>query len=251
MAAIRPFRALRAKPSRIDPGVIVVVAGAPTPADDPRSLARVLRPNDTGGAAEVATTRARFHLAELQRAGLLARDAAPALYVLRVVDGERARTGFFAAVRGDVLTIAPGVVDDGAPGQGGATFDVGVVGDAVIVGFSDKKGRVARSLETETEREPDAAFRAGGRAFELWVLDEETAAARVTALVEAAAPRVLRGAQLLTAASAAARAHPPDTTSPPGATPAAGFCLGFFVDDEAPLLDVPAGIVLLPVSAAP
>ena len=248
MAAIRPFRALRARPSRVDPGALVVDdhAGASSPVD-PRSLSRVLRSrNAEGDAADVATTRARFQLAELQRAGLLARDELPALYALRVVDGEQSRTGFFAAVRIDSLVI---------DGDGGAVDDAivggGVIGDAVIVGFSDKKGRVARSLETETDREPDATFRSGARSFEFWVLDEETAAARVTALVEGASPRVLGGASVLAAAAAAVRARAPAEAALPGADAAGGFCLGFFVDDEAPILDVPAGVVLLPLSGPP
>jgi hypothetical protein len=117
----------------------------------------------------------------------------------------------------------------------------------VVVGFSDKKGRVARSLETETDRDPDATFRSGARTFEFWVLDEETAAARVTALVEGASPRVLAGDTVLAAASNAARAHATSGLPSSAGDAAAGFCLGFFVDDEAPILDVPAGVVLLPL----
>jgi hypothetical protein len=246
MAAIQPFRALRAKPARIDPGALVVDDHATTAqsAADPRTLARVLRArNEPGDAADVATTRARFHLAELQRAGLLARDLLPALYALRVVDGDSSRTGFFAAVRVDALA---GGADDVEVDD--TLVAGGVTGDAVVVGFSDKKGRVARALETETEREPDVAFRSGARSFEMWVVDEETAAARVTALVEGANPRVLGGA---VSAWATVRARNAGTTTmSSGAEDAGAFCLAFFVDDEGPVIPVPAGVVLLPVSGA-
>jgi hypothetical protein len=246
MAAIRPFRALRAKTARIDAGALIVddePMSATSPANaDPRSLARVLRVrNAPGDAADVATTRARFHLAELLRTGLLARDAMPALYALRVVDGESARTGFFAAARTDALTGADADADTDDTLVAG-----GVVGDAVVVGFSDKKGRVARALETETEREPDVSFRSGARSFELWVVDEENAAARVTALVESASPRVLGGAL---AALANARARAASATGA-GTDDASAFCLAFFVDDESPIAHVPAGVVLLPVQGA-
>jgi hypothetical protein len=249
MAVIRPFRALRAVPTRIDPAALAIVGDDldALVAADPRSLARVLRPGAAGEDGAVSTMRARFLLGELLRAGLVARDATPALYVLRVFDGERARVGFFAAVGLGVPAGADATAGELAPAVQASAFDADVAGDAVIVGYTDKKGRVTRTLETETDRDPDIALRAHGRTWELWVVDEETAAARVTALVEQGGPRVLVGAGLLQTLTArrGTTGHRAD-----GEDVARDFGLGFFVDDETAIEAVPAGLVLLPLSGA-
>jgi hypothetical protein len=252
MAVLRPFRAWRAVPARIDPAALV--PGGDEGSRDPRHLGAALRPGPAP-AGEEAATRGRFVLAELRRAGLLARDEAPALYVLRLTTGPVTRVGFFAALRVDSLTsvaVAGAAVDgadagadagaDGAGDHGGEhdVFAAGVAGDAVVVAYADRKGRVTRTLDTETDRDPDATFLLGGTTGELWVVDEPTAAARVTALVEGAEPKVVGGAPLWRLRAQQARPAA-------GVDDAAAFGLAFFVDDEHPLDEVPSGVVLLPL----
>jgi hypothetical protein len=218
MSVLRPFRALRADASRIDPGALVFCdTDVDAASEDPRNLRHALRARPAAGDSEEAVaTRARFRLAELVRAGLLRREPTAALYALRAVDGEQSMLGFFAAVHRASSAVA-GATDP-------AFVDAVAIGDATTVAFTDKKGRVARSLETETEREPDVTVDRGGRSFSLWVIDDQTTTERVTALVEGGEPRV-------TSAIAAV---------------ADGFGLGFFVDAAQPSFPVPVGLVLLP-----
>jgi hypothetical protein len=242
MPVVRPFRALRAAPARVDVGAVVVGSDdeAALLAREPRNLVRVLRARaEEGVSVDGVATRARFHLAEFMRAGVFARDATPGVYVVRVVAADVARTGFFAAMRTGSIE-GPGVVDDVTKPSACAA---GVVGDAVVVAYTDRKGRVARALETETDRDPDVSFVVDGARFELWVVDDDSATARLTALVEGAAPRVIDGAGVLGLLHAAARQAPsPDD--------AASFALGYFVDDEHPAPALPAGIVLCPLQGS-
>ncbi len=249
MAAIRPFRAWRADPTRLDPGALAFFAHADNGAggdddDDPRTLRRALRAaSEEDGRDDVVVTRARFHVAELMRAGLLRRDARPALYVLRHVDGEAVRVGFFAAVHLDGIVAEPPVAGADASPDGRIVAQAGVVGDAAVIGFTDKKGRVSRALETETDREPDVAFALGAHRLELWTIDDETSAERLTALVQAGEPRLRGGAGAL----ATLRSTQPATRSDEDA---AAFGLGFFVDDEQRFTPPPTGVVLLPRAGA-
>ena len=154
MAVIRPFRALRAVPTRIDPAALAIVGDDldALVAADPRSLARVLRPGAAGEDGAVSTMRARFLLGELLRAGLVARDATPALYVLRVFDGERARVGFFAAVGLGVPAGADATAGELAPAVQASAFDADVAGDAVIVGYTDTSGSAAYNVGLSNRR---------------------------------------------------------------------------------------------------
>jgi hypothetical protein len=234
MALLRPFRALRADPARIDPGALVVhepVADAEVV--DARNLRRVLRDDAVPAVAE---PRARFFLGELVRAGLLRRDDAPALYAMRVVRGDESCVGFFAAALLEGLAVGAQPVDE-------RSVHAGVIGDAAIVSYTDKKGRVTRSLETEMDRNPDASFRLGDRIFELWVVNEETVAERVTALVEGGKPRITAGESVLAALQARQRR---DSASVTKDETARGLGLAFCVDDESVVPALPAGIVLLP-----
>jgi|GEM_PF-1626445 len=241
MAVIRPFRAWRADPTRLDPGALAFFGHvADDGAVDPRTLRRALRAGPGDNAPdEVVATRARFHIAELMRVALLRRDAKPALYVLRHVDGDAVRVGFFAAVRLDAFVIEPPAPDVAARPDGRIVAEAGVVGDAAVLGFTDKKGRVSRALETETDREPDVAFARGAHRLELWAVDDETSAERLTALVQAGDPRVRGGAAALSTVRSIQSANRAEED-------AAAFGIGFFVDDEQDFTPPPSGIVLLP-----
>jgi uncharacterized protein (DUF1015 family) len=109
---IRPFRALRYDPRRVELArVLAPVYDVVAPEDrvlywerDPYNALRLelTRSVEEEGSTEYAETAAR--LAAWRREGVLARDAAPACYVLRqrftAPDGSAlARTGFLAALR--------------------------------------------------------------------------------------------------------------------------------------------------------
>lgn len=231
MAVVRPFRGLRAVPARVDPGALCADrSGSGTGGgDDDALLAR--DPRNVVGLlmSKGNEQRARFLISEQVRAGVIARDLLPALYVLKVQASEGVRTGFFAVVRADSLEVK----DDADAARTERLRGSGVAIEPVVVSYVDKKGRVARSLESETEREPDAAFELGGRPCELWAVDDDSAAARVTALVEGQSLTVTAGGSALS--SQRALVNNDD---------AAGFALAFFVDEESPVELVPIGVVL-------
>lgn len=225
-AVVRPFRGLRPVPTRVDPGALVADgAGAGEAAlRDPRNVAALLSAD---------ASRARFLVAEQLRSGVMSRDRLPSLYVLKLQAPEGPRTGFFAVVRADSVDVG----DVGGDAVDAAALvrlkGFGVAIEPVVISYVDKKGRVARSLESETEREPDASFTWNQQACELWAVDDDSAAARVTALLEGAALTVKQGGSAL----ARQRGLVSDDR-------ASGFALAFFVDDEAPVARAPLGVVL-------
>ncbi|MDP2343734.1 MAG: DUF1015 family protein [Deltaproteobacteria bacterium] len=238
MAVVRPFRGVRAVPARVDPGAL----SAPSvDVDDDAAAALLARdPRNVIGLLKVGEeVRAKFLLKEQLRAGVVARDELPALYVLKVAgtssDDGGARIGFFAVVRADSVEV------DGAPAdaaRGEQLRGTGVAIEPVVVSYVDKKGRVARSLESETEREPDAAFELQGRPCELWAVDDDSAAARVTALVEGQTLKVTSGARALSAQRSFSQGSKGNDDD------AGAFALAFFVDEESPVDLVPVGVVL-------
>jgi hypothetical protein len=117
-----------------------------------------------------------FGVADLVRAGVLRRDELPSLTVVRTLKDGVERTMLFGALRTDeALAVDPA----GAP-------TVAVAAAPALVRFVDKKGRIARAIEAETEREPDATFTLDGATVEVWVVDDESAAARISSLLEGA-----------------------------------------------------------------
>jgi len=112
MTDVRPFRALRYDPRRVELAkVLAPVYDVVAPEDRPlyweRDPYNALRLELTKSVEEEAATdyaEAAERLVEWRRAGVLVRDAEPALYVLRqtfTAEGGRtlARTGFLAALR--------------------------------------------------------------------------------------------------------------------------------------------------------
>lgn len=236
MACIRPFRALRPDPSRV--ALEHLVAESTTTPDrvaaaraiDPRHLGQLLT---TAGDDGLGVS---FGIADLVRSGVLVRDALPSLTVVRLTRGEVEQTCLFAALRADAdagvgADADAGVGADVAPA---APPIVDVAAMPAIVHFQDKKGRIVRAIEAELEREPDAAFTLAGNQVETWVLDDESAAARIAALLEGSALRLDDGSASTWAAY----------RGQPSAEP---WALACFVDDEAEVISVPAGLCLLPL----
>ncbi len=226
MAVIRPFRALRPVPARVNLGRLVcdlldddaaIVAAA---VDEPRHLGRLLASDGDPAALD-------FGVVDLVRAGILERDAEPTVTVVRQTKDDTEHTALFAAVRAD---------DDGDFGgsDGASVARTNVVIAPVVVSFEDKKGRIARAIEAETEREPDAAFSFGGAAVEVWAVDDESASARIAALLEGAKLTLYNDAK---GAWKAARA-----LDGSGVTP---WALGCFIDSDDDLSHLPLGLVLL------
>jgi len=228
MAVIRPFRALRPDPARV--ALEHLVAEATTTSArvavarsvDPRHLGWLLTATADEGPG------ASFAVADLVRSGILVRDALPSLTVVRLTRDGAEQTCLFAALRADADADVGAEVAPGAP----PTVDVAAM--PAIERFKDKKGRIVRAIEAELEREPDAAFTLNGSQVETWVLDDESAAARIASLLEGSTLRLDDGS---TPAWAAYRGQPhPDP-----------WALACFVDDDAETVGVPAGLCLLPL----
>lgn len=237
MAVVRPFRAVRPDPARVDLGTIVADAaltraGLVEALDrDPRHLGQLLFVDEPRATA--------FAVIDLLRAGVLVKDTAPSLTVVRVAGDDGERTFFFGALRADSIDNAVAVdveVEGGAAAVTDAVIDI--VAAPVVVAFTDKKGRIVRAMEAETEREPDAAFTVAGAAVEVWVVDDDSAAARLASLVEGASLSVVAGADEL----ARHRAR--------GSTEQPAWALGCFVDEELPVGFLPVGVCMVPATNA-
>lgn len=229
MAVVRPFRAVRPDPARVDLGTIVADAALTRAAlagaldRDPRHLGQLLFVDDPRATA--------FAVIDLLRAGVLVKDTVPSLTVVRVAGDDGERTFFFGALRADSVelevAVAPAAVDV-----------IDIVAAPVVVAFADKKGRIVRAMEAETEREPDAAFTVAGASVEVWVVDDDSAAARLASLVEGASLRIVGGADEL------ARHRARGTVEQPA------WALGCFVDEELPAGFLPVGVCMVPASNA-
>jgi len=229
MAVVRPFRAVRPDPARVDLGTIVADAALTRAAlavaldRDPRHLGQLLFVDDPRAIA--------FAVTDLLRAGVLVKDAVPSLTVVRVVGDDGERTFFFGALRADSVDV-----DSVADEVDAAVPDI--VAAPVVVAFADKKGRIVRAMEAETEREPDAAFTVAGAAIEVWVVDDDSAAARLASLVEGASLSVVAGAEVLARQRARGTAEQPS------------WALGCFVDEDRPAGFLPVGVCMVPASNA-
>lgn len=179
MPAVRPFRALRPVPSRVALEQLVCFADAADDAveaaarADPRHLSRFSQP--TSPSAQPGRS---FLLLDMVRAGVVQRDAQPSLTVVRTTRGGEEHTHLYGAI--DVEEgFAAAATSSNTPAG-----DVVVV--PVVVRFVDKKKRIVKAIEAETDREPDASFSLGGAQIEAWIVDDDSAAARIASLLEAA-----------------------------------------------------------------
>ena len=204
MASVRPFRALRVHPDRAELSRVIAPSSAHIDDErrallhdrEPRNVARVVaQARGDEDTSETTSRRAAFHLAEWRRAGVLAFDDYASFYGLRhtfaSVEGEdpKAVEGFFAAVDlgdEDVDGVLPCELSD--PGEVDAlTHHLRTLGhqaEPVQLVHRDEKGRVQRAIASEMEeRDPDARAELDGCVYELWVIDDETTTARVSALL--------------------------------------------------------------------
>ena len=146
--------------------------------------------------------------------------------VLRITDDGVEKTCLFAAIRAAVdAGIGAGVVPS-------APWVLDIAATPAIVRFQDKKGRIIRAIEAELDREPDAALVLGGSTVESWVLDDESAVARIAGLLEGS-PMRLDDASGPTWAAHLAQAE------------IDAWALACFVDHDVEIGVVPVGLCLL------
>ncbi len=214
MPVVRPFRALRIDPKRAAVEQLVWRGDvAPSDVADTRHMSRVTAPEALP-----------FLLVDLVRAGVVVRDALPSLTVVRITKDDTEHTHLYGA-----LSVED--VDGDASNSGG----VDVVAVPAVVRYQDKKGRIGKALDNETDREPDCAFTYDGAQVEAWIVDDESVAARVTSLIEAGAPTIAaEGSPSFSALRAQG----------------ASFSLAVFVERDDDVTAPLAGLVLLSVRGA-
>jgi hypothetical protein len=226
MAVIRPFRALRPNPARVAlERLVAVFPATPEAVDaahavDPRHFGKLLTTNGDDDALR------SFAIADLVRSGVLLRDGQPSMTVLRLTDDGVETTCLFAAIRAAADAGIGAAVVPSAP------WSHDVTATPAIVRFQDKKGRILRAIEAELDREPDAALVLGGSTVESWVLDDESAVARIAGLLEGC-PLRLDDASVPTWAAHLAQ------------TEVDAWALGCFVDNDVEIDVLPVGLCLL------
>jgi hypothetical protein len=226
MAVIRPFRALRPNPARVAlERLVATFPSTPEAVDaahalDPRHFGTLLTTHDDDDGVR------SFAIADLVRSGVLLRDDQPSMTVLRLTDDGVERTCLFAAIRAAAdAGIGEGVVPS-------APWPLDVAATPAIVRFQDQRGRILRAIEAELDREPDAALVLGGSTVESWVLDDESAVARIAGLLEACPLRLDDASVPMWAAQLAQ----PDVDA---------WALACFVDNDVEIDVVPVGLCLL------
>lgn len=232
MATVRPFRGFRYVPERVDLSLVLAPGGDIDAAardalydKEPRNAVRVVAGRPEPGEPEDAPARrAALHLAEWRRAGVVAVDDHPSLYLLRQTlpaeksGEERELTGFYAAVRLDAAgrrdvhdASRDDTSDDDAEQVEALRRQLAIVGmhtDPVLLRYSDAGGRIERALRAEMEeREPDVRARCEEALYELWVVDDETTTARVARHLEDQPLSLLEGSQRFRAALALERSR--------------------------------------------
>ena len=190
---ILPFRALRFSPKAGDPGALIAppydvinaVQQQSLLAASPHNVVRIERPDD--GDDGDRYKRAAATLAAWRQAGLLTRDAAPAIYLhehgFEVRGTRHQRTGFYARVRIE-------------PHKGGAVRPHESVLEAPLA----DRVEMLRGLRTQVspvfamypsdrplpipDVPPDLDFAVGGETHRLWILSDPGDVSRVMAAVK-------------------------------------------------------------------
>ncbi len=198
---IEPFAGVRYDPERVELSRVL----APQVADldeesvaalyarDARNVIRLVFGAGEAGEDDPVENRSRqFFVADWLRAGILVRDEYPALYVLRetfLPEGARdpvTSTAFFASVRAERDQVRVLHAQDKRRGT---------ERDTICALYDDPRGRVRRILRAETEElEPDARFSTATGQCELFVVDDETACARVRTTLDEQVLSLLHGA---------------------------------------------------------
>ena len=245
MVSPRPFRALRYQPARIELGAVIgavsgVASGAP--AGDPRHASRLLDGSAApGDGASAAARRARFRLADWRRAGIVARDAQPALTLIRRSGADEEALGLFCALP---VSAFAGTDPPHDVAREEWLEHTRVAVEPVVASFPSD-ARLRRVLDNAADREPDATWTDRGRTFELWVLDDESTAARIAAMLDASVLELRAGAELLATHAAFAARQP--RASDHDRLAAASFALCFLHPSDHDWPNVPSGAALLPL----
>lgn len=249
MTTVRPFRALRYQPSKVDLGAVLAadaMGSSGASRADPRALPVLLdlgaRDGDGAGAA---ARRGRFRLAEWRRAGILARDTRPALYLARRREGDGvARTGVFCA-----LAARSGAL--GAHASDARHADIlealQVAVHPVVCAVDDTRAR--RILGDGVDRDADVTWREGEAQLDLWCLDDDTSIARMVAALELAPLRVVDGGERFEAHVRWQEARQPAARALGAPRAASGVALAFIHLEDQPWPRAPAGAVFLLLGA--
>lgn len=237
MLSPRPFRALRFVAARVDLGAVL---GRRT--TDPRHATRLLDAAPAAGdGSNGAARRARFRLADWRRAGIVARDAQPSLTLVKRTGDDGEAVGLFCAVSVHAFsqTEPPHEL---AQEEWFAQTELAV--DPVVASLA-MDARVRRVLDNAADREADATWSEDGRTWELWVIDDETTAARITALLDGSSLKVLEGGELLAAHAAHAARQPRARDDDRAQASQYALCFLHPEGDAWPM--VPRGAALLPL----
>lgn len=240
MVTPRPFRALRFQPARVDLGAVVGSRQG-----DPRHASRLLdeKPATDDGALGAAR-RARFRLADWRRAGIVARDREPSLTLVKRSGPDGDALGVFCALSVQAFSQTD-------PPHDVAHEDwldhTRVAVEPVVASFP-ADARVRRVLDNAADREADATWTDGDASFELWVIDDESTAARIAAMLDGSSLKLMMGGELLAVHAAFAARQPRSRED--DAAQASSFALCFLhpADDQWP--SVPRGAALLPLDGA-
>ena len=248
MPDLRPFRALRHDPSRVDVGALVAPLAllpshlASVDVDDerallerdPRNVVRFLATDhEAGDSPDAAHRRARLHLGEQRRSGVLVVDEVPAVYALRRDDGA---LGVLVAYAIDAL---PQGEPDAQREHRLQALDVAV--EPALLAIHKDAPRVRRVLESELDREPDISVTVHNGTHELWAIDDDTAVARLSALLPRSAVGLAGDARVIGAHRALTHGLSSDEPW------ARAHVLAFVVEDPAAWTHVPMGLVMLPL----
>lgn len=233
MVSPRPFRALRFQAARIDLGRVLGVHS-----DDPRRATRLLEDRAApGDGTHGAARRARFRLADWRRAGIVARDREPSMTLVK--RGEA--LGLLCALP---VSAFSGTDPPHEVAREQWLDHTCLAVEPIVASFAGD-ARVRRVLDNAADREADASWTDGDVAFELWVVDDETTAARLATMLGGEALELRSGAELLAAhaAFAARRTRSRDDDR----APASSFALCFLHPAEDDWPSVPRGAALLPL----
>ena len=241
MVSPRPFRALRFQPSRLDLGRVVG-----DQRDDPRHASRLLDAKVAPGVGtRGAARRARFRVADWRRAGIVARDRDPALTLIKRSDAAGEAVGLFCALPVSAFAGTDPPHDLALEEWLEQTM---LAVEPVVASFSCD-ARARRALDNAADREADASWTDGDATFELWVIDDETTAARLATMIGGATLELCAGAELL-ATHAAFAARRERVRDDDGGPQASSFALCFLHPAGDAWASVPRGAALLPLDGA-
>jgi hypothetical protein len=161
-------------------------------------------------------------------------DHVPAVYALRRDDGA---LGVLVAYAVDAL---PRGEPDAHREHRLHALDVAV--EPALLAIHKDAPRVRRVLESELDREPDVSVTFGHATHEMWAIDDDTAVARLSALLPRSAVGLAGDARVVGAHHAIAQGLSSDEPW------ARAHVLAFVVEDPAAWTHMPMGLAMLPLT---